>query len=274
MTTASSVTARPAARSGPLAAGERALAVFGRNAAAARHPAYLWVLLSGLFEPVFFLFSIGLGVGSLVGTVEFGGRQVNYADFVAPAMLAASVMNGAVSESVFNFFTKLKMMRLHDATACTPVTAAEMVGGEVLWSMLRGIVHSVPFLILMSALGMVQADRLPALLLATLLAGAGFGASGIAVSTVVRATSDFDRVNLVTFAMFIFSGTFAPASSYPQPLAWLCEATPLWQAVTLCRELAGSGPAAAVGEHVLYLAVLAAAAWWLAARRLEKSLRA
>ncbi|MEU3860071.1 ABC transporter permease [Streptomyces sp. NPDC028722] len=263
----------PAPRTSRIAGAQRAAAVFGRNAAAARHPSYLWVLLSGLFEPVFFLLSIGLGVGSLVGTVQDGGQSLRYADYVAPAMLAASVMNGAVSESVFNFFTKLRMMRLHDATACTPVSAGEMVFGEVLWSVLRGMVHSVPFLCLTSLLGLVAAERLPGLFLATVLTGAAFGALGIAVSTFVRATSDFDRVNLVTYAMFVFSGTFAPVSGYPGPLAAVCQAIPLWQAVTLCRELAFGRLRPETALHVLYLAALAVAAWSLAARRMEATLR-
>jgi lipooligosaccharide transport system permease protein len=273
MTTVSATAVARPADSGPLAAWQRTLAVFGRNAAAAKHPAYLWVLLSGLFEPFFLLPSIGLGVGALVGTVSYGGHRESYADFVAPAMLAAAAMNGAVSESVFNFYTKLRMLRLLDATACTPVSSGEMVLGEMLWSILRSLVHSVPFLILMAALGLVRADQTPALFLAVLLTAAAFAAAGNAVATTVRGTSDFDRINLVVFGMFIFSGTFAPVSSYPRPLSWVCEATPLWQAVTLCRDLAGPSSAAGIGVHLVYLTVLATAGWWLAARRLEQSLR-
>jgi hypothetical protein len=92
---------------------------------------------------------------------------------------------------------------------------------------------------------------------------------GLAVSTVLRGTYDFDKVNLVTFAMFIFSGTFVPVTSYPRPLAWLCEATPLWQAVALLRDLTartvGVGPAL----HALYLAAIAAVAWKIASHRME-----
>jgi len=67
------------------------------------------VIFSGFFEPLFYLFSIGVGLGRLVGDVVGPtGEPVSYAAFVAPALLGAAAMNGAVYESTFNIFFKLK----------------------------------------------------------------------------------------------------------------------------------------------------------------------
>ncbi|MBB5868339.1 lipooligosaccharide transport system permease protein [Allocatelliglobosispora scoriae] len=258
---------------GPWASVRRALAVSARNVAAASHPSYLWVLLSGLFEPAFYLFSIGLGVGSLVGSITVDGEAVSYVRFVAPAMLAASVMNGAMSEATFNFFTKLRMMRLHDATACTPVSSTEMVLGEVLWSVARGAVHSIPFLVLMQLMGLIDAAQIPGLFVVTLLTGFAFGALGAAISTFLRGTHDFDRVNLFTFVMFVFSGTFAPVSEYPLFLGPLAQATPLWQAVALTRDLSTGTFGWDSALHCGYLVVLAVLAMAVASRRMERTLR-
>src|SRR5260370_23671980 len=65
-----------------------------RHARVYRH---IWmVLASGFFEPVFYLLSIGIGLGQLVGNVAGpGGRPVGFTSFVAPALLATSAMNGA-----------------------------------------------------------------------------------------------------------------------------------------------------------------------------------
>ena len=47
------------------------------------------MLLSGFFEPLFYLLSIGFGLGRLVGDVPGpGGEPIPYALFVAPALLA------------------------------------------------------------------------------------------------------------------------------------------------------------------------------------------
>ena len=94
---------------------QRATAVTARNLNAARHYGYWWVLFSGFFEPVLYLLSIGIGVGALVHSFTLpDGRVIPYAAFVAPAMLAASAMNGALAESTFNFFFKMKFAKVYE----------------------------------------------------------------------------------------------------------------------------------------------------------------
>jgi hypothetical protein len=51
------------------------------------------VIFTGFFEPLFYLLSIGLGLGAFVP--DIGG--VSYTAFVAPGLLASSCMNGAIS---------------------------------------------------------------------------------------------------------------------------------------------------------------------------------
>ena len=70
-----------------------------RNYITYRHA---WKLfLTGFLEPVFYLFSIGIGVGQLVEGFEFNGEPISYAAFVAPGMLAVSAFNGALMDSTF-----------------------------------------------------------------------------------------------------------------------------------------------------------------------------
>ena len=139
-----------------------------RNLAALRHSGYWLVVVSGFFEPVLYLLSIGIGVGSLVkGFTLADGRSVSYAAFVAPAMLAASAMNGALAESTFNFFARLKWQKLYDAMVATPLRPFEIALGELAWAMIRGALYSVAFLGLMIALGLTTpllgAGRAPGL---------------------------------------------------------------------------------------------------------------
>src|SRR4029453_6871076 len=72
--------------------------VINRNVGALRSgPSYWAVLISGFFEPLLYLFSIGVGVGALVGNLDVSGQRMSYAAFVAPAMLAVSAMSGALA---------------------------------------------------------------------------------------------------------------------------------------------------------------------------------
>ena len=73
------------------------------------------VLVTGLLEPLLYLLSIGIGVGALVGDVTYQGRSIPYETFVAGGMLATAAMNGAVFDTTFNFFIRLKYAKLYDA---------------------------------------------------------------------------------------------------------------------------------------------------------------
>ena len=91
------------------------------------------VFLTGFLEPVLYLFSIGIGVGSLITGFEFNGRTIPYAEFVAPGMLAASAMNGTLLDATFNFFFKLKYNKLFDQMLATPLTTMDIARGELSW---------------------------------------------------------------------------------------------------------------------------------------------
>ena len=115
-----------------------------------------WKLfLTGFLEPVFYLLSIGIGVGQLIDTFEFNGQQIPYAEFVAPGMLAASAFNGALLDSTYNVFFKLKFDKLYDQMLATPLTTRDIARGEIAWSQLRGSAYSAAFLVVMAAMGLI-----------------------------------------------------------------------------------------------------------------------
>src|SRR4249919_3192919 len=128
--------------------GSRAPAIVERNFLVYKHS---WVLLiSGLLEPMFYLLSLGVGVGRLVGDITGpGGETLSYAAFVAPAMLASSIMNGAVIDTTFNVFFKLKYAKLYDAVLATPVRPTDIALGEIAWSLGRGLLYCSAFLTFM-----------------------------------------------------------------------------------------------------------------------------
>lgn len=248
----------------------RAAAVTERSLVAVRHGSYWILVLSGFFEPVLYLLSIGIGVGALVGDFTLAdGRVVSYATFVAPAMLAAAAMQGAIAEATFNFFAKLKWIRLYDAIIATPVRPVEIALGELGWALTRGALYSAGFLTLMVIMGLTSAGWALVTLPATVLVGFAFGGLGMAVATYLRTWQDFDYLVVAQFALFLFSGTFAPTDSYPIGLRILIQLTPLTQAVDLVRGLTTATPSLALLGHILYLAVLAAAGLLLAGRRMN-----
>ncbi len=245
--------------------------VVGRNVVAFRR-AWL-LLLSGFVEPVFYLFSLGVGIGSLVGTVTTdGGSTVSYAAFVAPALLAASAMNGAVFDATFNVFFKLRYQRLYDAMLATPIGPRDIAVGEITWSLMRGSLYSAMFLVVALVAGLVESWWALLALPASVLIGLAFGAVGMFATTFMTSWQHFDYVTLAIQPMFLFSATFFPLSTYPASLQWLVWATPLYQGVALERGLMLGEVGWSLLGNAAYLAVLGAVGILGASRRIERLL--
>ncbi|WP_395691391.1 ABC transporter permease [Nocardioides sp.] len=269
-----SVTATSALRSAarPLGASEATGLLVYRNYLAYRRAWYIF--LSGFLEPVFYLFSIGVGVGQLVTGFEFNGQDIPYAEFVAPGMLAASAMNGSLLDSTFNFFFKLKYNKLFDQMLATPLTTMDIARGELSWSLLRGGTYSAAFLLVMVAMDLVSSWWAVLAVPAALLIGLAFGGICMALTTWMRSWQDFEWITLATIPMFLFSATFFPVEAYPTAIRWVVEVTPLYRGVVLCRELTTGALTWAALVSVVYLAVMGLVGLAIVRRRLEKLLLA
>ncbi|MBM0257009.1 ABC transporter permease [Micromonospora sp. 4G55] len=246
----------------------RSASVVERNVAALK-AVYWLLLLSGFVEPVLYLFSIGVGVGQLIdGLTLPDGRVVEYAAFVAPAMLAASAMTGALAETTFNFFGKMKYLKLYDGIIATPVRPFEIALGELGWAMVRGSAYSAAFLAVMVAMELTSVGRALLAFPAAVLVGFAFGAAGMALATFMRSWQDFDLMGSAQFTLFLFSGTFVPAEDYPALLRWVVEVTPLYRSVHLIREICVGGSGWLWLLDLLYLLALTGLGLAVASRRM------
>jgi lipooligosaccharide transport system permease protein len=249
----------------------RARFLVERNVYVYRH-GWLYIL-SGFFEPLFYLGSIGFGLGALVGTVSGpGGQQISYQLFVAPGLLASAAMNGAIMEGTFNFFFKLRYNKTFDAILSTPLSAGDIAVGELVWALIRGGIYAIAFLIVMAVLGLIVSPALILALPAALLIGFAFGGVAMAATSFMRTWQDFDLIQLVILPMFLFSGTFYPIDAYPDAIRTIVQLTPLYQGVDLLRSLAVGHLDAILLVHVVYLAVMGIAGLWVVSRRLDKLL--
>jgi lipooligosaccharide transport system permease protein len=228
----------------------------------------IWVAIAGALEPVFFLLSIGIGVGAFVGDLTVGDQVVSYRSFVAPALLAVTAMNGAVFESTFNFFVKLRYMKTYDAVLATPLSPRDVAMGELVFTVLRGTIYGVAFLVTMTLLGLVPSwwalGAIPVAAAVTF----GFAGAGLGATTYMRSFVDFDKVWIVVMPLFLFSGTFFPLDDYPGWIATLVRVLPLHQGIEACRLLVLGQPSWAVLGHVAYLLAMGAIGLQIAGRRI------
>ena len=255
----------------PALVGPRSLRMIERNVMVYRRT---WlILLSGFFEPLFYLLGIGFGLGALIGDVPgLNGQPIPYAVFVAPALLATSAMNGAIYESTFNTFFKLRYARTYDAILSTPMGIGDVAAGEIGWALIRGGLYAVGFLVVVLLLGLALSPLVVLSVPAALLIGFAFAAVGMAATTWVRSWQDFDVITLVTLPLFLFSGTFYPLTVYPEPLRTIVQVTPLYQGVAILRQLSTGAVDASFVLHVAYLALMGALGLVIVARRLDRLL--
>ena len=230
------------------------------------------IVVSGFFEPLFYLLSMRAGLGDLVGTVTVGGKEVPYDAFVAPELMASSAMNGAIFDSTGNVLHRLKYSRIYDAALATPMGPADVATGEIGWALIRGQLYAISFLAVMAALGLTNSWWSLMALPACALIGLTFAALGFLGTTYMRGYSDMDMVTTLTMPLFLFSATFFPISAYGS-WAWVVQLSPLYHGVALVRAAnAGVWTASLLG-HVAVLTAVALVALALAARRLDTLLR-
>ena len=251
--------------------GTRAHRMLERNLMVYRR---IWVVIfSGFFEPVFYLLSVGLGVGVLVGDLSLAdGRIVSYTSFVAPALLASSAMNGAVYESTLNVFFKLKWGKVYDAVLTTPMQPLDIALGETAWSLSRGGIYSLAFVMVMALFGLVDSWWALAAVPICLLIGFAFAGVGMAATTFMKGWQDFDLVQLVVQPLFLFSGTFFPIEVYPPALQIAARFSPLYHGTELVRAATLGSFDASVFGHALFLVVMGAVGMAITRRRFAKLL--
>ena len=251
-------------------AGSRANLLFERNLMVYRRS---WMIIfSGVFEPLFYLFSMGIGLGHFVGKVPGpGGRLIDYASFVAPALLASAAMNGAIYDAT-NVFWKLKYMRTYDARLSTPIGPADVAVGETAWALFRGFLYAISFLAVAGALGLIESAWGLLALPGAVVIGFAFAGVGVAATTFMRTWQDFELIALVQLPMFLFSATFFPISTYPDAIQWVVRFSPLYHAIELLRALNLGTVGWAQLVNVAYLLALGAGGRFLAQRRLGKLL--
>ncbi len=251
-------------------AGARGRMLFERNLMVYRR---VWIIIfSGVFEPLFYLFSMGIGLGHFIGKVPGPGAElVSYASYVAPALLASAAMNGAVYDSS-NVFWKIKYQKTYDAVLSTPVGPADVVVGETAWALFRGFLYAVSFLAVALVLGLVESPFGLLALPGALLIGFAFAGMGVLAITYFRTWQDFEFLGLVQLPMFLFSATFFPISTYPDAIEWVVRFSPLYHATELLRALNFGTIGWAQAVNAAYLAALGLAGVYIAQKRVGRLL--
>jgi len=227
--------------------------------------------LSSFVLPLLTVLGFGVGVGAYVDS-QVGG--VSYLDYLMPGLLASTALQVAVGDAGWPVLGNFQWTRSYFAQAASALRMVDIVGGQLAFVAFRVLTTSAAFLLVAAMFGTLHSPWAVATLPVAVLLGLATGAPTMAYAASV--TSDSYLVLLFRFGlipMLLFAGVFFPVESLPAVLRWLAYVSPLWHAVDLSRAATlGVAPEWSATGHLAYLALWAAAGWWLALRAFRRRL--
>lgn len=189
-----------------------------------------------LLEPIFYLVALGIGLGSIVQVIP---GFSSYIQFIAPALLAISMMNNSFFECTYGSFVRMYYQKTFDAIITTPISIEEVIAGELLWGATRSLISTCIVLAVVGAFGLIGSPLFVLIPIIAFLAGLMFSAIAMCFTALA---SNIDFFNYPAFLfitpMFLLSGTFFPITALPSTVQVLAQAfLPLTHVVNLSRAL-------------------------------------
>jgi lipooligosaccharide transport system permease protein len=196
------------------------------------------IIVSGFFEPVFYL-------------------------------LATSAMNGAIYDSTWNVFFKLRFAKLYQGMLATSLGPLDVAAGEIFMALFRGFLYALGFTAVIALLGLATSWWALAMIPVALLIALGFAAVGMALTSYFSTFQQMDWINIALLPMFMFSATLFPIDVFPQAVQWFVMALPLWHGVELMRQLSVGHFEGSTALHLGYFVVMSVLGIAFTTRRLR-----
>jgi lipooligosaccharide transport system permease protein len=224
-------------------------------------------------EPLFYLLAFGIGLSSLVGRVRFEGVETSYVAFIAPALIAVSIMYNSFFETTYNSYVRMYYQKTFDAMMATPLSLEEIITGEIVWGATKSLIASAIMLGVISLFGLLTYPGSLFILPLAFLGGIAFGSIGMVFTGMVGNIEMFNLpVFLLITPMFLFSGTFFPLENLPPWAQRLALVLPLTHLANLARSFGFGRIHLSLLWEVGYLLLFSLIFFPLALRKMRKRL--
>tara|TARA_A100001037_G_scaffold289355_1_gene301011 strand:+ start:575 stop:1345 length:771 start_codon:yes stop_codon:yes gene_type:complete len=189
-------------------------------------------LIPPIIEPLLYLGAFGFGLGTFIGEIE----GMSYARFIAPALIAVTIMNTSFTEATYGAFVRMYYQRTWESLASTPCSKLDVMVGELAWAATKAMVNAMIMSIIIVAFGLMTPWSLIWMPLLAIPIGLAFAGLGMIV-TAYTPSIDFIILpfSLFIYPMFLFAGTFFPVSALPEAGQWIAMCVPLTHATVLTR---------------------------------------
>ena len=220
------------------------------------------IISFGLGNPVLYLVSVGIGIGSLINKAGGGHLLggVPYLQFVAPALLASAAIQGVMDEVTFPVMEGFTWEKYFFAINATSIGARQIANGVLLAAIIRGAWTVVMYGGILLLFGAIPVTSLLPLMFSSLIAGIAWSTAIMAVSANLKNDDGVFAIigRFIIAPMFLFSGTFYPAELMPLYVRWIAWISPLWHSTQLGRAytIGLVEPSWLTAVHYLYFAVM------------------
>ncbi len=234
----------------------RFILVWNRNMVVYRK---IWFVnfLVPLLEPIMYLAAFGIGLSALIHKVSYQGTPVSYVLYIAPALVAITIMYNAFFENTYASFVRMYYQKTFDAMMTTPLSLEDIIAGEIFWGATKSVIAAAIVLGVITCFGLVSFPSGLLVLPVSFLGGLAFGTVGM-IFTGLTPTIDMYNLPIFLFItpMFLFSGTFFPTSTLPGWAQKLALALPLTHVVNLCRAFFLGKTSLGLAWSVLYITAM------------------
>jgi lipooligosaccharide transport system permease protein len=221
-------------------------------------------IFANFAQPALFLLAMGVGLGSYVDKAGSGATGgVPYLQFLAPALLVSSVMQGSVFEGTMPVMAGFRWVRRYHAMYATPLTPGAITFGQLAWIATRATLVATIFTVTIVLFGAAATPGIVWAIPVGTLTGLAFGTAVAAFMSTQRDTGSFNAIwRFGITPLFLFSGTFFPIDRLPEAIRWIAWLLPLWHGVDLARALAlgtvGTDPLLQLAHLVILVAMATA----------------
>ncbi|GAA1971328.1 ABC transporter permease [Catenulispora subtropica] len=190
-------------------------------------------LLSGFVQPILFLFVLGYGMTSLVGTTAgFDFKKFLFPGIVAMTVVTTSIFSAIsiVWDKEFGFLREMLV---------APVSRSSLVAGKTAGGASIATVQGTIMLVLAPLIGVRLTPTVVVQVIGCeLLMSAGMTAFGVFVASRIQRIEGFQVVmQLLLFPMLFLSGALFPLNNLPAWLTVITRINPLTYAVDPLRRV-------------------------------------
>lgn len=180
-------------------------------------------MLGSLGQPLLFLFALGFGFGSVFQKAGQG----NYFDFLAPGIIAMSILFNAMFNGIEVIWDR--QFGFLKETLVAPVSRFKIMAGKTLGGATVAFIQGIIVFIVAVMFGFkIQAASIPLAFFFMFLIAILFTAIGIAIASKMDDMHAFPLImNFILMPLFFLSGALFPLDNLPKVMDFIVKINPL-----------------------------------------------